>query len=127
MNHRTALACAGALGASGVLLAALGAHSLKAALIAAGTHDIWESAIIFQLVHASALLGFAGWLRASPPPPSRRAAWAARLFVLGTVLFSGSLYLLAFGGPRWLGALAPLGGLSLISAWVLAACAALGA
>jgi uncharacterized membrane protein YgdD (TMEM256/DUF423 family) len=127
MNHRIALAWAGALGATGVILAALGAHSLKGALMAAGTHDIWESAIIFQLVHASALLGFAGWLRMSPSPPGRCASWAGRLFVVGTVVFSGSLYLLAFGGPRWLGAVAPLGGLSLISAWVLAACAAVGA
>ena len=127
MNHRIALAWAGILGATGVVLGALGAHTLKAALAARGSHDVWETAVIFQLVHAAALLGFAGWLRAAASPPRPCAAWAARLFVLGTVLFSGSLYALAFGGPLWLWPATPLGGLSLISAWVLAACAALAA
>ena len=124
MHHRFALAWAGALGASGVVLGALGAHALKGSLEAAGTQDAWETAVTFQLVHAAALLGFAGWLKASAPSAGVCAAWSARLFVLGTVLFSGSLYGLAFGGPRWLGPATPLGGLSLIAAWVLAACAA---
>ena len=127
MHHRVALAGAGVLGATGVILGALGAHTLKGALAAAGPHDVWETAVTFQLVHAAALLGLAGWLRAPAAPPGPCAAWAVRLLVLGTVLFSGSLYGLAFGGPRWLGPVTPLGGLSLIAGWVLAACAALAA
>jgi uncharacterized membrane protein YgdD (TMEM256/DUF423 family) len=125
MNHRTSLAWAGALGASGVVLGALGAHALKGALIAAGTRDAWETAVNVQLVHACALLGFAGWLRPAGTPVGSRAAWAVRLFVLGTVLFSGSIYGMAFGGQHWLGPATPLGGLCLIAAWILAACAAL--
>ena len=113
VNHRIALAWAGTLGATGVVLGALGAHALKAALAAAGTRDTWETAVTFQLVHAAALLGFAGWLRPGPMPHGRCAAWAVRLMVLGTLLFSGSLYGLAFGGPRWLGPATPLGGLCL--------------
>jgi len=125
VNHRIALAWAGILGASGIVLGALGAHALKGALDAAGTRGAWETAVMFQLVHAAALLGFAGWLRAAPAPAGPCAAWAARLMILGTLLFSGSLYGLAFGGPRWLGPATPLGGLALIAAWVLAALAAL--
>jgi uncharacterized membrane protein YgdD (TMEM256/DUF423 family) len=124
MHHRVALAWAGILGATGVVLGALGAHALKGALLAAGTRDVWETAVTFQLVHAAALLGFAGWLKPPGPPRNGCAAWAVRLLVAGTVLFSGSLYGLAFGAPRWLGPATPLGGLALIGGWILAACAA---
>jgi len=125
MQHRTPLAWAGVLGAAGVVLGAFGAHALKGRLEAAGMRDAWETAVTFQLLHAAALLGLAAWMRAAPSPP-RAGAWAARLLAAGTVLFSGSLYLLALGGPRWIGPLTPLGGLSLIAGWVAAACAALG-
>jgi uncharacterized membrane protein YgdD (TMEM256/DUF423 family) len=123
MHHRRALAWAGILGATGVTLGAFGAHALKGTLQAAGMHEVWETAVQFQLLHAAALLGFAAWLR--PPGPSGRCApWAARLWILGTVLFSGSLYALALSGPRWLGPVTPLGGAALIAGWVLAACSA---
>jgi uncharacterized membrane protein YgdD (TMEM256/DUF423 family) len=125
MNHRIALAWAGGLGAAGVVLGALGAHPLKAALVAGGNRDAWDTAVTFQLVHAAALLGFAGWLRSSPAPAGRCAAWAPRLWILGTLLFSGSIYGLAMGGPRLLGPATPLGGLALIAGWALAGLAAL--
>jgi uncharacterized membrane protein YgdD (TMEM256/DUF423 family) len=124
MNHRAALAWAGALGASGVALGAFGTHLLRPSLEAAGTREVWETAVRYQLVHAVALLGFAGWLRPPSPPAGTCALWTVRLWVAGTALFSGSLYGLALGGPRWLGPVTPLGGLALISGWVLAACAA---
>ena len=124
MQHRTPLAWAGALGATAVALGAFGAHVLKGALQAAGMWDAWETAVTFQLLHAAALLGVAAWLRAAPSP-SRGIAWAARLLAGGTVLFSGSLYALALGGPRWIGPLTPLGGLSLVAGWTVAAAAAL--
>jgi len=127
MQHRTALAWAGALGATGVILGAFGAHALKATLEAAGTRDIWDTASRYQLLHAAALLGFAGWSRSSPARPGRCAAWAPRLWVAGTLLFSGSLYALALGAPRGLGAVTPLGGAALIAGWVLCAGAALAA
>ena len=124
MQHRTPLAWAGALGATGVALGAFGAHVLKGALQAAAMWEAWGTAVNFQLLHAAALLGIAAWLRAAPAP-SRAVAWAARLLAAGTVLFSGSLYLLALGGPRWVGPLTPLGGLSLIAGWIVVATAAL--
>lgn len=127
MHQRTALAWAGVLGATGVVAGAFGAHALRATLDAAGTREVWETAVRFQLVHAAALLAIAGWLRASPKPEARSAVWAIRCWIAGTVLFSGSLYGLALGGPRWLGPVTPLGGLALIAGWVLAGCAALSA
>ncbi len=125
MNYRAAVAWAGALGASGVALGAFGAHLLRASLDAAGTREVWETAVRYQLLHAVALLGFAGWARSAGRPGGAPATWTVRLWVAGTVLFSGSLYGLALGGPRWLGPMTPLGGLSLIAGWVAAAVAAL--
>jgi uncharacterized membrane protein YgdD (TMEM256/DUF423 family) len=127
MNHRAALAWAGAIGASGVILGAFGAHLLHPRLVAAGTLDVWETASRYQLVHAVALVGFAGWMRDPGRPAGACAAWVVRLWVVGTALFSGSLYGFALGGPRWLGPVTPLGGVALISGWVLAACSALAA
>lgn len=127
MNHRAALAWAGAIGASAVALGAFGAHVLRPRLAAAGMVDVWETAARYQLVHAVALLGFAGWLRGAGGPAGPRAAWVVRLWVAGTALFSGSLYGLALGGPRLLGFLTPLGGVALISGWILAACPGLDA
>jgi uncharacterized membrane protein YgdD (TMEM256/DUF423 family) len=119
MKHRATLAWAGVLGATGVVAGSLGAHPLRATLEAAGALPAWQTATQFQLVHAAALLGFAGWLRVSEPP-AWSARWASCLWVAGTVLFSGSLYLLALGAPRWLGHVTPFGGLALIAGWVLA-------
>ena len=127
MHHRVALAWAGILGATGVAAGAAGAHALRGALAAAGQGGIWETAVRFQLVHAAALLGLAGWMRASPLQVDWRAAWAARLWAAGTVLFSGSLYPLALGGPHWMVYVTPLGGAALIAGWMLAAAAALAA
>lgn len=119
MKHRATLAWAGILGATGVVAGSLGAHPLRACLEAAGTLQAWETATEFQLVHAAALLGFAGWLK-SRETPARSARWASRLWVAGTLLFSGSLFLIGLGCPRWIGHVTPLGGLALIAGWVCA-------
>jgi uncharacterized membrane protein YgdD (TMEM256/DUF423 family) len=125
VHHRVALAWAGVLGATGVILGAFGAHALRPSLDASGMREVWDTASRYQLLHAAALAGFAGWLRASPAAASKPAVWTVRLWVAGVVLFSGSLYGLALGGPRWLGPVTPLGGLALIAGWVLAAVSAL--
>jgi uncharacterized membrane protein YgdD (TMEM256/DUF423 family) len=125
MNNRAAVAWAGVLGASGVALGAFGAHLLRASLEATGTLEVWETAVRYQLLHAVALVGFAGWARSADRPGGMATAWTVRLWVAGTVLFSGSLYGLALGGPRWLGPVTPLGGLALIAGWVAATVAAL--
>ena len=101
MNHRAALAWAGILGASAVALGAFGAHALRPTLDSAGTREVWDTAARYHLVHAVALLAYAGWLRSCGRPPGGAAAWTGRLWVLGRsrALFQGQLYGLA--PPAW--------------------------
>lgn len=94
-------------------LGAFGAHALKETLTAHGTQETWRTAVLYQLVHSVALLALAGW-HGAPPKMLRSATWC---FVAGVVLFSGSLYWLALGGPGFLGPVTPLGGLSLLAGW----------
>ena len=111
---------AGMLGLTGVALGAFGAHGLKAVLIERGMTQAWETGARYHLLHAIALIGVAAWLRATTPGTAGRwMSGAARCWVAGTVLFSGSLYWLALGGPRWLGPVTPLGGIILIAGWLL--------
>jgi len=115
------LALAALLGASGVGLGAFGAHALKARLgDALGT---WETGVSYHLLHALALFGVAVLLRvAGDAALLRTAGW---LFAFGVLAFSGSLYLLALDGPRWLGPVTPLGGLAFIVGWACIAAHAL--
>ncbi|MEK9721773.1 MAG: DUF423 domain-containing protein [Quisquiliibacterium sp.] len=93
---------------------AFGAHGLKTR-ISSEMLQVYDTAVRYQLFHALGLLACA-WLASRWPGPMAYAAgWT---FILGTVLFSGSLYLLALGAPRWLGAITPLGGLAFIAGWL---------
>ncbi len=119
------LLAAGILGVTGVALGAIGAHSLKATLVERGMFGAWETAARYHLFHAIALIGVAAWMRAGPnirqPGP---IGWVSPCWCVGIVLFSGSLYWLALGGPRWLGPVTPFGGLALMLGWLLIAIAA---
>lgn len=122
---RFPLLAAGLLGLTGVALGAIGAHALKAPLLERGMTQAWETAARYHLLHAVALLGLAAWRRASASGDGDRLMrWAAGAWCVGTVLFSGSLYGLALGGPRWLGPVTPLGGVALIAGWLLVTIAA---
>ncbi len=110
-------------GGLAVALGAFGAHALRARL----TPDLlttFETGVRYQMYHALALLAVAAaitrWSASNLP---NVAGW---LFVAGTVLFSGSLYLLCFTHKRWLGAVTPFGGLAFIAGWVCLVLAALG-
>jgi uncharacterized membrane protein YgdD (TMEM256/DUF423 family) len=94
------------LGFLGVALGAFGAHGLKALLEAHATTAIWQTAVLYHLVHAVAAL----W--ASEKRPSVVSVWTA-----GIVIFSGSLYLLAVTNIRWLGAITPFGGVLFLIGW----------
>lgn len=118
-SSRAALVAAGILGATGVTLGALGAHALKATLLERGMANAWETAAKYHLLHAVALLGWAAWQRQNAGAETPARDWVMRLWVAGVVLFSGSLYWLATGGPRWLGPVTPLGGLAFIAGWIL--------
>jgi uncharacterized membrane protein YgdD (TMEM256/DUF423 family) len=116
-----------ALGALSALVAvaagAFGAHALRNRL-APDTLSVFEVGARYQMYHALALLAVA-WVVARWP--SGVAVTAGWLFVAGTVIFSGSLYLLSLTGQRWLGAVTPLGGLAFILGWAALAWAALRA
>lgn len=100
---------AGFLGFLVVALGAFGAHGLEGRLTEAAL-DWWETATFYGLVHAVAALAIALSDRAA----LKSAGW---LFVIGAVLFAGSLYAMALGAPRFLGAVTPLGGLSFLAGW----------
>jgi uncharacterized membrane protein YgdD (TMEM256/DUF423 family) len=124
-RFRFPLLAAGIAGLTGVALGAMGAHALKAMLLERGMMQAWETAARYHIFHAVALLGVAAWARIeSNGGAARLMSWAARLWCIGIVLFSGSLYWLAVGGPRWLGPVTPLGGLALMIGWLLVAVAA---
>jgi len=106
------IATAAVLGFIGVAFGAFGAHGLNEPA-AKG----WiQTGAQYNLVHALAAL-----LAASLPKPAPGAAIA---FLAGTIVFSGSLYAIALGAPRLLGAVTPLGGLGFLTGWVLLAMAA---
>ncbi|MEO6875182.1 MAG: DUF423 domain-containing protein [Opitutaceae bacterium] len=118
MNYRTTLLAAGLLGASAVIAGAFGAHALREFLLEQGMASAWETGARYQLFHAIALLAAAFGLRLAPSSMTRRISWAAICWCIGTVLFSGSLYGLAAGGPRWLGPVTPVGGIALLAGWI---------
>ena len=102
------------LGFVGVAAGAFGAHALRARLTP-GDLAIFETAARYQLIHAVALLGVAWATSRWPGAAASAAGW---LFVAGTLVFSGSLYLLVLTGARWMGAITPLGGLALLAGWL---------
>lgn len=114
--HRPLALTAALLGFTGVALGALGAHGVKHLLAgaadAAHRLDWWETAARYHLAHA-----LAAGLAAVLAPSSRPARWAGGLFAAGTLLFSGSLYLMALLGQTWPAAVTPVGGLLFLSGW----------
>lgn len=93
---------------------AFGAHALRGALTP-DRLEVFETGARYQMYHALALLVVA-WV--ATRRPGRMVTIAGWLFVLGTILFSGSLYLLSLSGVRWLGAITPLGGLAFLGGWL---------
>ncbi|MFI2811215.1 MULTISPECIES: DUF423 domain-containing protein [Microbulbifer] len=110
------------LGATGVMLGAFGAHGLRGR-VAENLLEAFKTGVHYQLVHALVLLLVALMIQ----------QWGSRtalvtcgaLFAVGVLLFSGSLYGLALGGPRWLGPVTPLGGSLMIAGWIALFVAAL--
>lgn len=111
--RRAFSSAAAAFGASAVALGAFGAHALQSRLDEAALH-IWHTAVEYQFWHALALLVLAS------VPVRATGAWRASgiAFIAGMLLFCGSLYALALGMPKWVGAITPVGGLALIAGWM---------
>lgn len=113
---------AAGLGALAVGLGAFGAHGLKS-VATAETVSVFETAVRYQFYHVFGLLAIA---MLAPHHPNGRRFWerASLSFLLGILVFSGSLYLLTFSkvyelGWNWLGAVTPIGGIAFIAGWVL--------
>lgn len=113
-HQRAWQAVAGVSGGVGVIAGALGAHVVTDAALA----KLAETASYYQLIHAAGLL----WLSARQ---GRGLRWARWLFLAGTLLFCGTLYLKAFGLWPAAVALAPTGGVSFIAGWLAVAIAAI--
>ena len=113
-----------ALGASFAFLAvaagAFGAHALKERLAAERLVQ-FELAARYQMYHALALIAAAWASERFPGGASRASGW---LFVIGILIFCGTVYGLAFGAPRWLGAITPIGGVCFLVGWILLVVAA---
>ena len=106
---------AGALSAFvAVVLGAFAAHGLRARL-SPELLATFETGVRYEMYHALALLGVAWAYSRWPGTLVIASGW---LFIAGTLLFSGSLYVLALSGVRWIGAITPLGGLAFLAGWV---------
>jgi uncharacterized membrane protein YgdD (TMEM256/DUF423 family) len=113
MDVRRCIVVGAVLGALAVVLGAFGAHALKERL---GPEELawWQTAVQYHGAHALAIVLYGVFAERAGRKP-----WpAAPLFAAGIVLFSGSLYAMALGAPRWLGAVTPLGGLAFIAGWL---------
>ena len=115
--ERWIFAVGSALAGVGVVFGAFGAHALKASL-SPKMLATFETGVRYQMYHGLGLLALA-W--AVSRWPERRLMPAAWLLLAGTVVFSGSLYLLVLTGARWFGAITPFGGVLLIAGWSLVA------
>ena len=122
-NARNTLRLAATLGALSVGIGAFGAHGLAAMLAATGRAATFETAVRYQFYHTLALLAV-GVLQEVRPAAAAALRRVAGCWLVGMVLFSGSLYALIFSGQTWLGAITPLGGVLFIIGWLLLAGAA---
>ena len=118
MSDRTKTVISAWTGFLAVALGAFGAHGLKATLALHDTAATWATASHYHLVHAVVLFAVA-----MAGSEGRRRCWrlAWPLMLAGMVVFSGTLYVLSVTGLKWLGAITPIGGVLLLTAWAMLA------
>ncbi len=119
MKPKTWVALGALAGFFAVALGAFGAHGLKTRVDAEHL-SIWNTAVHYHALHALALVAFGLWRERSPG-----SGIPGHGFLIGILLFSGSLYALALGGPTWLGPITPLGGIAFLIGWLGLALSAL--
>lgn len=110
-----------ALGVTGIGFGAFGAHALREQLTVSGKLDAWHTGVQYHLVHAVAYLVIAALASVSGPTHARSLERVGLYWLIGVICFSGSLYWIALGAPRWVGPITPLGGLSFIIGWIMLA------
>lgn len=109
--------------ATAIAVGAFAAHGLDLSTEAGRKARDWlQTGSQYEMIHALAILAVASL---SGRLNGKLAVTAQVLFFLGSILFPGALYSLAFSGPRWFGAVAPIGGLAFIAGWIALALAAL--
>ena len=97
-----------------VAIGAFGAHGLES-MLDADALATYATGVEYHMFHTLGLFGCG--LLAQSHPDNRQLKYAARLFLLGIIFFSGSLYLLSVTGIGWLGAITPIGGLGFLGGW----------
>ncbi len=109
------------LGALAVIVGAFGAHGLES-ILSDEKVEVFETGVRYHFYHALAIIAIAAG--STTLWSSKLCLWACRAWVLGTLIFSGTLYALALTEISWLGAITPIGGAAMIAGWVLLAIAA---
>lgn len=110
---------AGAVNAAlAVAFGAFGAHALKEKL-SAHYLAIWETAVQYQMFHALGLIAIGILMNSSLMGPITQLKWAGNLLLVGTIIFSGSLYVLSLTRIGVLGAITPIGGVAFIAGWIM--------
>jgi uncharacterized membrane protein YgdD (TMEM256/DUF423 family) len=114
VTQKAILLIASSFGALSVMIGAFGAHALGPMLQATNRTDTFETAVKYQMYHTLVLLAVGLLLFKVDQPVLHVAAWC---FIIGILIFSGSLYTLCLTGVTWLGAITPIGGLAFIVGW----------
>lgn len=112
------LSLAAFFGFMGVALGAFGAHALKDKLEPYYL-DVFKTGVLYQMYHALALLAVALLMKFQPENASNILTYAGWAFTIGILIFSGSLYILSFGGLKFMGAITPIGGLAFLTGWAM--------
>ena len=118
MSHKLIIVIGSISGAISVVLGAFGAHALKDSLTASGRLDTYETAVKYQMYHSLALVLLGVLMLHFQHKFLNLASYS---FIIGILIFSGSLYALCATGISKLGAITPIGGVFFIAAWVLLA------
>ncbi|MBS1951223.1 MAG: DUF423 domain-containing protein [Cytophagales bacterium] len=114
MNNQQTLLAGALFGTLAVALGAFGAHALKNLLTQNGRTEIYELAVRYHFYHALALLLIGILMRAE----NYNLSISALLIFFGVILFSGSLYLYALTGIRFLNFFTPVGGVLMLAGWI---------
>jgi uncharacterized membrane protein YgdD (TMEM256/DUF423 family) len=122
MKPHAWLVCGALLAALSVAMGAFGAHGLKEHLAATNRTDTFETAARYHMYHAIGLV-LVGLLAAGGS--NRTLDIAGWCFLAGILIFSGLCYALSLGGPKYLGAIVPIGGVAFIAGWIALAIGAL--
>ncbi|WP_156180491.1 DUF423 domain-containing protein [Rufibacter radiotolerans] len=116
MSIKTILILGALFSGLGVMIGAFGAHGLAKMLTETGRTDTFETAVKYQMYHALGLL-ILGVLMAQYPVATGLSL-SGICFLVGILIFSGSLYVLCLTGVKWMGAITPIGGVFMIVGWL---------